>query len=593
MCRVALNPELNGIELAFESKPEKATLDAIKANGFRWNGKKKVWYAKQTADRLTFAETLGEVKEEKPAGINLDNLGSDKVERYEYAQAIRAAFKARGVKGCTVRQKWSGYTPDVTVTIKVTADDMSSVEEASQRYTENDFIHDIGRDGGLWFGQQRITLDDYNNMTPEEREKIRREYLIYTIKKADSFNGRYTWSNRKHYFEFSSKLYDKLTAVWAIANQWNYDNSDSMTDYFDVGYYLDIDIKHADFEPRETMTDEERAAFAAEKKREEEERQRAIKEEEERQRENERIWAEREKADKAAEELIYNSIIIEDLEEEEQIYISNCAGGAGKENSLKELEESTHYYNIDCVIDRKVIFTEAAYNEYITRFLYDYIFLYGKGGTGSMDKRLDMVENTYSLTTAQRESVKWFQCHCVGIYVGDDLKLVVDPQGHNYSRYVYLPTEDSETKNAALVLSEQEEESLYKPAFHFPKKVEEQATVLHEGMEVTIYQCDGWMLNSIYAGSGIVTGFYMGKWAQYDGLYIELLTGRKSKKVFIRDNKDCLIYEGIKGKLPEDITCRRVSENMTELYNYDVLLPNIYNYYLNQGIEPIIDTCYR
>ena len=592
MCRVALNPELNGIELAFESKPEKATLDAIKANGFRWNGKKKVWYAKQTADRLTFAETLGEVKEEKPAGINLDNLGSDKVERYEYAQAIRAAFKARGVKGCTVRQKWSGYTPDVTVTIKVTADDMSSVEEASLRFTENDFLDSICRDP--WFDNKRVTLDDYNNMTPEEREKTRREYLIYMIKKADSFNGRYTWSNRKHYFEFSSKLYDKLTAVWAIANQWNYDNSDSMTDYFDIGYYLDIDIKKpADFEPREIMTDEERAAFAAEKKREEEERQRAIKEEEERQRENERIWAEREKADKAAEELIYNSIIIEDLEEEEQIYISNCAGGAGKENSLKELEESTHYYNIDCVIDRKVIFTEAAYNEYITRFLYDYIFLYGKGGTGSMDKRLDMVENTYSLTTAQRESVKWFQCHCVGIYVGDDLKLVVDPQGHNYSRYVYLPTEDSETKNAADVLSEQEEESLYKPAFHFPKKVEEQATVLHEGMEVTIYQCDGWMLNSIYAGSGIVTGFYMGKWAQYDGLYIELLTGRKSKKVFIRDNKDCLIYEGIKGKLPEDITCRRVSENMTELYNYDVLLPNTYNYYLNQGITPIIDTCYR
>ena len=64
MCRVNLNHELNGIELSFEVKPETATLDTIKSMGFRWNGKKKIWYAKQTEERLVFAESLGTIKEE-------------------------------------------------------------------------------------------------------------------------------------------------------------------------------------------------------------------------------------------------------------------------------------------------------------------------------------------------------------------------------------------------------------------------------------------------------------------------------------------------------------------------------------------------
>lgn len=61
MCKVSLNQDLNGIEISFEKKPEQATLNAIKEQGFRWHRAKKVWYAKQTKDRLTFAESLGEI----------------------------------------------------------------------------------------------------------------------------------------------------------------------------------------------------------------------------------------------------------------------------------------------------------------------------------------------------------------------------------------------------------------------------------------------------------------------------------------------------------------------------------------------------
>ena len=65
---INLNQELNGIELIFSSRPAAAILEAIKKNGFRWNGKKSLWYAKQTADRLTFAKSLGTAETTETTG---------------------------------------------------------------------------------------------------------------------------------------------------------------------------------------------------------------------------------------------------------------------------------------------------------------------------------------------------------------------------------------------------------------------------------------------------------------------------------------------------------------------------------------------
>jgi hypothetical protein len=172
MCKINLNQELNGIELSFASKPDKATLDSIKAQGFRWNGKKCVWYAKQTADRMTFAESLGEIetktapKADKPATINLDNLGADPYENGELAQAIRAAFKLRGVKGCTVRCGWSGYTKDVTVSIKASEQDFTSLEEFAERYSFSEFKFDLVNHG-KYCGDRWIYSEEFEKMTEE------------------------------------------------------------------------------------------------------------------------------------------------------------------------------------------------------------------------------------------------------------------------------------------------------------------------------------------------------------------------------------------------------------------------------------------
>ncbi|OAO82615.1 LPD29 domain-containing protein [Anoxybacillus flavithermus] len=60
-----LNEELNGIEITFNTVPSEEVRNELKTNGFRWSKYKKVWYAKQTAERLEFAKMLaGEAKEQ-------------------------------------------------------------------------------------------------------------------------------------------------------------------------------------------------------------------------------------------------------------------------------------------------------------------------------------------------------------------------------------------------------------------------------------------------------------------------------------------------------------------------------------------------
>ena len=58
MTKINLNNDLNGIEIIFDAKPNGATLEGLKAYGFRWHNVKKLWYAKQTPERIAYAESI-------------------------------------------------------------------------------------------------------------------------------------------------------------------------------------------------------------------------------------------------------------------------------------------------------------------------------------------------------------------------------------------------------------------------------------------------------------------------------------------------------------------------------------------------------
>lgn len=68
--KVSFNSAQGGIELRFDGKPDDAVIRQIKAQGFQWAFRKKVWYVKDTPERRTFVEGLqGEAA--KPVKIEL------------------------------------------------------------------------------------------------------------------------------------------------------------------------------------------------------------------------------------------------------------------------------------------------------------------------------------------------------------------------------------------------------------------------------------------------------------------------------------------------------------------------------------------
>lgn len=604
MCKYNLNQELNGIELSFEAKPAAEVIASVKAHGFRWSPKNKIWYAKQSAERLEFAKSLGDLAAPAPLSapsvINLENLGEmpENFSRYgaELAGFIREDLKKRGVKGCTVRARKITYDTGITVTVKATAEDFASLEECAERYTQCHFSADLQNRNGLYTSGHWMYIDEYEKLTEEEQTKAYYNYLTEQINGINSFSTYHQDRNRD-YWMISTAFYNKCIAIFRISNQWNYDHSDSMTDYFDVGYYLDIDIKHEEVTPRATMTEEERKALEDERQKEREEFEQFQREQEEKRRQYEEeskiydAWVEE------STEIIYNDISIEDLEEPEQLFISGLVGGYGKESTLEELNETinnreetlTH----DAVVSRIVRFkSEDAFNRFSNMFLHDFAFIEGKGGTATEDTRLPEHFDLFKLNESQRESIKFFSFNCIAIYLDNDLKYIIDPQGFSYSRYVYI-ADGCEILNAPAKLEELREESAALDPFYFPAPVEEQINNISVGDNIVVWQCDGWLLFKVLDGFGTVKAITPGTWAQYNGIFIDLQQGRKEKRVFIRNNHACLIYKGLDVLLPEEVTRRRISDTMSELYNYDVLLPNIYNYFKGLGKTPAVDTWQR
>ena len=557
MTTYSINKEHNGIEIKFDNKPNQETLTNLKANGFRWHRVKRLWFAKQTDKRLALASALADgtttpIKETRQDNINLDNLGGTKTEYgAEFAAVVRADLKKRGVKGVTVRCSHSGYTDSITVTIKATEEDFASIEEMKKREAKHSFLRSIDR--GLFRPKQGyINYNEYDAMSESEQENLYIEYLTYCVNKCDGFNTYH--HERNDYFELTTAFYNKCLAVYKIANQWNYDNSDSMTDYFDVGYYLDIDIKKPEnITPRETMTDGERDAYTQEMEEEAEQQRAAIEKMEKEEQEREKAHQEYMKKHAKDMEIIKASVTVEDLPEDEQIYINDIVGGCGKEANMSELEESIQErpHIQDAIISRRVIFSNReAFDTFTNYLLNDFEFLDEMGGTATEDVRCEDLQ-FWNLNEEQRKSIKTFMYNCVGLYVGEKLILVSDPQGYSYSRYTYKLTEQSTQKDAQAERERQRIESEIKPAFYFPAPIEEQKNNITIGQDITIYKSDGWILCNIYAGAGTITAIESGTYAQYKGVYIEL-SGKK--KVFIRDNNPCLIYEGIKDKLPDELT---------------------------------------
>ena len=98
MTECKLNNEFNGVELYFDNIPSVTIRDAMKANGWRWNGKKKCWYNRQTEANISFAQalsgetpTVAKPAQAKPQKTKIAPVETTEVEmtkRYCYADTV-------------------------------------------------------------------------------------------------------------------------------------------------------------------------------------------------------------------------------------------------------------------------------------------------------------------------------------------------------------------------------------------------------------------------------------------------------------------------------------------------------------------------
>lgn len=616
------NTEFNSIEIMFDGKPSEAVRDALKALRFRWHRARGIWYG--YADPATVRAAIEGKKsdeakkparaEKKREKINLEGLDANKKTCYgaDFSKVLRADLKARGVSGVSIRCNRSGWTDSITATVAMSAEDFRSAEECAARDGWDTFFN---REASGWgptvdgveyshFYEGRETEthkyiscgSHYTDNSESSNFPILRRFWLGELSRFDSIN-HYNMS-RNNYLELTDAAFERVAAIVSIIQSYNWDHSDSMSDYYDVGFYLDIDIKKPkDFTPRETMTGAEREQmekdFAAEAEAERE-RVAAWEREQAEARAAEARRAEQEKKDRAE---IAAAVSVEDLTEDKQYYIFGLVGGIGKESSIAELKERADRPH-DAYITRRVNFSNtAALEKFGNMLLHDFDFLSGKGGTGTNDSRVTD-ENIMKLNTEQREQVKFYAVDCVGVYLNGKLQFVINPEGYNYARYTYITTADTrEATPAESAAKTAADEAAELPAFYIPAPVNEQAQALKIGASVTVYQTDEWILNIVKTISGTLTAAEPGKYAQYSGVFLTVQAGRKKARIFCADGKKTVVFEGDALQLPESVIFESVKETpgatLKKYRDNADQIKQIIALYADYGRFPVFDTVQR
>lgn len=249
-----INEERGGVEVSFPGKPSEAVRDQLKASGFRWHNSRRVWYAKQTPDRIALAQSLAGsaapvqvAQKAEPQRLTAEALEAITAKYSEmitadgegiyagytgangrglYGQDLKKAILAELKKNgfsATARSGRGGYTDSFTFTVKVPAAFTISESDYIKAETEG---HATIR-GLYWYttpAGESIHRDalpyDYEERQPILEETARR---IYRDSVADQSG------------ENVAQVFKK--AVKAIVTSFNSDHSDSMTDYFDRGIY--------------------------------------------------------------------------------------------------------------------------------------------------------------------------------------------------------------------------------------------------------------------------------------------------------------------------------------------------------------------
>lgn len=383
MANIILNNEKNGIEIRFDGKPESSVITELKEYGFRWSVKQKMWYAKQSAERISFAEGLG-----------------------DFSSPIR------------------------------------NKTEKNKNYS----LWEMTRTDGIEDNYTLYHLHDTKEIAVIIRKHLRARFPMCK------------WSVRSDYNSISVDLIaspfdeksDEVKAIMKYAekfyNSYNYNNSDSMTDYFDVNYYGSCSIfwKYEQCEMTETESEMSRVFQRSKTEFETAEEIRNQKELKEFRKQREIEAAEAAKREKIRKAEV--KTIEENCEVKEADYVViNALLKANKDNDL----EHTEYYDEKqtrqtCQVSRDVHFSSDVYALFKRQLMSDFSFLKEMGGSKTDDLRIQSMTDYNMMSADERKTVEWYNYDCVAIYCDGELKLIIDPQGYSYARYVYIADEQSD-----------------------------------------------------------------------------------------------------------------------------------------------------
>ncbi len=585
MCKVLNVTTANGnkgIELYFEGKPSADILNRLKAAFFRWHSGKKCWYHRddETARRIA-AELGGEATEQT------EQTDTQK------AQNLKAKAQAR-----RIAPLWERC-------------DLSTIPEHPKRLADKEIAAQVRAHLKERFPEVKFSLrcSGYNSIngeiiaSPYSRERIMKDRRTG---EPDMYG----------YWQNSPALEAVLAYFDAYLQSYNYDNSDYMTDYFDVGFYGRFVVASKYEQTTATAEQlEDIAAFEAADKADKERKAaeaeaELIRQEAERKAAVEQADREREIFNKRSAE-IYEHITIEDLLEAEQIAFTCLESASGKQSTLREVvDDITKHAGkdkilTDAIISRKIVFNNAGdYGFFCDNLLEDWDFLKGYGGYASEDVRFKDYNEYMKLTAEQRKTVHTFLCKCIAVYNGGELQFVIDPEGFSYARYVLMTTTSTTEQNAADYRDEWKAKSKQLSPFYFPTPISEQLAKanLQEGEQVTILMLNGWTC-SVDTARGKLIAATPCKYAQYkDAAKIEYIpNGKRNERYFYIANEKAVIYRGNLPEIPDSLKYTTISHNgaaIMQAVNFagegaaDFIKTAI-AYYAELGYTPVLDTVQR
>jgi hypothetical protein len=436
MTKLVYNQELNGIEIYFDGKPDQAILDNLKNTGFRWSNFKKCWYAKQSEKTIKEAEKY---------------INTDKKEEQPEAVTVRKTERKQENKSLWDRIQHINKLAEV--------ENPNRKEIKGYKYVGNNYT-------GLSTKETAQEIRKILKGTfPEVKFSVTSDYnsIDITIKSSPYNNSKLEYSPELRpfeYREFEAEHNKELTAIQeaitSLLSSYNYDDSDSQSDYFCVHFYkhINIDSHYVQTEQNEIVKNDItdfRNKLQQEEQTEEERKEKEYHERVKQQEEDHKQYLIRQEEEKKEIEIINNSISVKEIEAEQQYYIIGSQFAHLNKNcrleQYKEEVTAGEFYLQDLKVTREVHFNnEQALQYFSNMLLIDFDFIKGTGNSVTDDIRIQSMIDYDNMSEEERKTVDWYS-EGIAVYYNNTLQFVIDAQGFGYARYVGLVSNDTKISN--------------------------------------------------------------------------------------------------------------------------------------------------